>query len=509
PVDTLFTYAVPASLAARAAPGMRALVPIQRRIETGYVVRLRDDCPVENAKSIIDFPDTSPTFSPAMLDLCAWIAEYYCCSLGEALQCAAPAGSHTRSTSVYTLALDALGGGRYTDKQRAIIAALHKHGPLTERQLAKAAGATALSNTLQSLVRRGILIAELRAAESGVSIRTETWAVLIEDRVPATADIAALQRRAPKQAAVYLALLHGETERPATSLYDTHGADAAVLRALETKGLIRREEREIYRSPSGAASGASTPHALNDEQRFALDAIDSAVDAGRYETFLLHGITGSGKTEVYLQAIQHVLDLGRDAIVLVPEISLTPQTVGRFKARFDARIAVLHSGLSQGERFDEWRRASRGEVNIVVGARSAVFAPLPNLGMIIVDEEHDTSYKQTETPRYHARDVAIMRAQNAQAVCVLGSATPSIEAYHNSQRDKSTRLELMKRATNAGLPEVQIVDMRIETREVGGEAVLSRVLEAAVRERIARSEQVVLLLNRRGHSPFVLCPQCG
>jgi primosomal protein N' (replication factor Y) len=204
-----------------------------------------------------------------------------------------------------------------------------------------------------------------------------------------------------------------------------------------------------------------------------------------------------------------VLQQGKSAILLVPEISLTPQTVGRLVARFDRKIAVLHSGLSAGERFDEWRRVQRGEVQIVVGARSAVFAPLENLGLIVVDEEHDTSYKQSDTPRYHARDVAIMRAQQNAAVCVLGSATPSIESYQNSETGKSTRLELMQRATSGRLPEVEIVDMRVESKEMAGEVILSKVLETAVAERLALHEQVILLLNRRGHSPFVLCPQCG
>ena len=269
-------------------------------------------------------------------------------------------------------------------------------------------------------------------------------------------------------------------------------------------------EREIYRAPAfDRDPRAQTKHALNAEQHAVFTAITRAIDQRAFHTFLVQGITGSGKTEVYLQAIEHCLAQGRDAIILVPEISLTPQTVGRFLARFDTQIAVLHSALGPGERYDEWRRALRGEVRIVVGARSAVFAPLPNLGVIVVDEEHDTSYKQSETPRYHARDVAIMRAKIAGAICILGSATPSVESYHNTVRGKSTRLELLKRATRAKLPEVRIVDMRVETKEVGGQVILSRTLEEQVKRRVEKGEQVILLLNRRGHSPFVLCPQCG
>jgi primosomal protein N' (replication factor Y) len=319
-----------------------------------------------------------------------------------------------------------------------------------------------------------------------------------------------MQRRAPRQAAVYLDLLNNQPERLAASLYEKHGVDSTVLRQLEQRGLIERSEREFYRAPNLYAEGsAKLKHDLNDDQRAAYEAITGALDASQFHTFLLQGITGSGKTEVYLQAIERALALERTAIILVPEISLTPQTVGRFKARFQADIAVLHSGLGAGERYDEWRRAQRGEVRIVVGARSAIFAPLPRLGIIVVDEEHDTSYKQGESPRYHARDVAIMRAKLNDAVCVLGSATPSVESYFNSESGKSTRIELRKRATNALLPEVELVDMRTANREAGMALMVSRRLEEEIGARLATGGQVLLLLNRRGFAPFVLCPKCG
>ncbi len=510
PLEAPLTYEVPPSLIDRAVAGMRAVVPLGKRVETGYITALRDDCPLDSVRAIIDLPDEGPVFLPGMIELCAWIADYYCCSIGEALQCAVPSGIRVRSRKRYTLLTDRLGEGRYTDRQRKIIAALHRRGPLTESQLAKEAGATALSNTLLSLERRGLILAEAMTVEAGTSMRTETWVTLVEDKVPGAEDLTALQRRAPKQAAVYLDLVNGDPERSATALYERHGVDSTVLRALEAKGLVEREEREYYRTPDFQVDERTRlKHALNPDQEGARSAIAAAIDTKEYATFLLRGITGSGKTEVYLQTIEHALEQGRDAILLVPEISLTPQTVGRFLARFDTRIAVLHSGLAAGERYDEWRRAQRGEVRIVVGARSAVFAPLPNLGIVVVDEEHDTSYKQGDTPRYHARDVAVKRAQLAGAVCVLGSATPSVESFHNSERGKSVRLELRQRATSGLLPEVRLVDMRIETKEQSGQVVLSRILEDAVKARVVAGEQVILLLNRRGHSPFVLCPQCG
>ncbi|HOV74570.1 MAG TPA: primosomal protein N' [Candidatus Hydrogenedentes bacterium] len=510
PVDRLFTYAIPDALADRAVPGMRVIVPLRNKIETGYIVSLSNSSPVESPRRIIDLPDRKPIFASDMIRLCRWIADYYCCSFGEALQTAVPAGLKMRTTMRYTLQTELLTGGRYSDRQRRVIAELFNRGPLTDAQLAAAVGRTSLSNTLQSLVARGVLFAEPVVTGPGVSIAAETYARLIEENVPGAEELERLQRTAPKQAAVYLDLLHNDPDQPAALLHQKHDVTSAVLAALEKRGFIERYNREYWREPEFHADPrAREKLRLNAEQQAAFDAISGAMARGEFKTFLLHGVTGSGKTEVYLQAIEYALSLDRGAILLVPEISLTPQTVGRFVARFQERIAVLHSALGKGERYDEWRRAQSGEVRIVVGARSAIFAPLHRLGIVIVDEEHDTSYKQGDTPRYHARDVAVMRAKMAGAVCVLGSATPSIESYYNTEIEKFTRLNLPNRATRGHLPQVRLVDMRVETKELGGQVILSRILEEEINRRVDAREQVILLLNRRGHSPFVLCPKCG
>ncbi len=510
PVDHLFTYEVPESLRDRVQVGMRAVLPVGKRIETGYVVGLSDDTDRDDVRRLFDLPDEGPVFDASMLELCRWVADYYCCSLGEALQCALPAGLKMRSRMRYTLLHDRLGPGRYTERQRKVIAELYRRGTLTEGQLARAVGGTALSNTLQSLVRRGIVEGKPVLGEAGVSMRTETWVRLVEDSVPGTAALIEMQRKAPKQAAVYMDLLHGKPERRCASLYEKHKVNSQIVAALEQKGLLQRFEREMLRAPASTPDpGAAVKPVLNEHQQAAYDEITNAVENNEFKTFLIPGITGSGKTEVYLQVIEFVLEQGRDAIVLVPEISLTPQTVGRFCARFGERIAVLHSGLGKGERYDEWRRARRGDVRIVVGARSAIFAPLANLGVIVVDEEHDTSYKQGESPRYHARDVAIMRAKLMNAVCVLGSATPSAESYYNSRRGKFIRLDLPERAAAESLPEVEVVDMRTEPKTDDDKAILSKKLEEEVNKRVGVGEQVILLLNRRGFAPFVLCPKCG
>ena len=510
PVDHGFTYLVPDHLVSRAAVGMRAVVPVQNRIETGYIVGLMSQTEVAKLKPLLDLPDSGPVFLPSMIELCRWMAEYYCCSLGEALQCAVPAGLKIRSVLRYTLMTDQLVEGRYSASQKLVVAALYKHGSLTEAQLAEVLGVDNIGSALQTLMARGLVVGQSVLRKASVSIRTEPFVRLVEANVPDVNVLAALQRRAPKQAAVYLDLLHGNPERAMHALCDKHETTLSLINALVKRGFIERFERDVFRTPDLQEDERSRDKfELNAPQQVAYDAIIKAQGLGDFQTFLLHGITGSGKTEVYLQAIEHALSLGRDAILLVPEISLTPQTVGRLVGRFGGRIAVLHSALGAGERYDEWRRAQRGEVHIVVGARSAVFAPLPDVGLIIVDEEHDTSYKQAETPRYHARDVAIMRAKMNKAVCVLGSATPSIESYHNSETGKFARLEILCRATQSPLPVVRLVDMRMEARETGGEIILSRELQSAVEDRIKQGEQVILLLNRRGHSPFVLCPKCG
>jgi primosomal protein N' (replication factor Y) len=510
PVDQEYTYSIPLIYQDVIEVGMRVVVPFGRRRTTGYVVKLIQKTDREDIRPLHSLPDSGPVFSDEMLSLCRWMADYYCCSTGEALQCTLPSGISIGSEKVYTLKMDAMSGGRFTPVQKQIVHCLYTAGAQSEKELSAKVADSKLASSLTSLVKRDVLDVELREVSEKIKPKVESWAVLKMDAVLGGEAQAALQRKAPKQAQVYLDLLRNETEQPYRSIYEKHGVSSAIIQALVEKGLVLKEQREIYRSPiSEISESDATKPQLNVEQKNAYESITKSVSNSEYATYLLQGITGSGKTEVYLQSIEYVLAHDRNALILVPEISLTPQTVGRFKMRFGEAIAVLHSGLSSGERFDEWRRVLKDEVRIVVGARSAIFAPLKDIGIIVVDEEHDTSYKQTDTPRYHARDVAIMRAHQNNAVCVLGSATPSIESYHNSETKKSIRLELLTRATESNLPEVQLVDMRRETKEQSGEVILSQELEKAIFERIKKQEQVILLLNRRGHAPFVMCPSCG
>ncbi|HWM26118.1 MAG TPA: primosomal protein N' [Chthoniobacterales bacterium] len=327
-------------------------------------------------------------------------------------------------------------------------------------------------------------------------------------------DVEKLRRRAPRQGELLEAVSQLTVPIPAAELLRQTSQDNQTLRALEKRGFVALREEAVARDPHADEEFlASTNLTLNPEQSAALNAVEEALAAPeKAKPILLHGVTGSGKTEIYLQAIRSTLACGKTAIVLVPEISLTPQTVERFKSRFaetQDTVAVLHSHLSEGERHDEWHKVQSGGARIVVGARSAVFAPLENLGLIVVDEEHETSYKQEEAPRYHARDVAVVRAKMEQCVVLLGTATPSLESYHNAVQGKYLLLNLTQRVDDCQMPLMRIVDLRLARRKEKAAAILSEQLRAAITSRLEKHEQTILFLNRRGFSTSLLCSNCG
>ena len=359
-------------------------------------------------------------------------------------------------------------------------------------------------------VIRSLLPESVRSEEN--SAKTRRVAVL--EAAPDPAVMEKLVRRAPRQHAILSLLEHA----PGLCLpvADLGEGSAAALKGLEKAGLLRLETEDVRRDPEadGVDEVLETQAlVLNPDQQRALDAILAGLQTPAPKPILLLGVTGSGKTEVYLQAARHVLDLGRTVLVLVPEISLTPQTVRRFKARFarlGGQVAVLHSHLSQGERFDEWHRIRKGVARIVIGARSAVFAPLPDLGLILVDEEHENTYKQENVPRYHGRDVAVLRAAFEGCAIVLGSATPSLESWHNTRIGKYALQRLDQRVDGQSMPLVRIVDMRLEAaKHKGAPAILSDKLRAALEQRLEKGEQSILFLNRRGFARSLQCPQCG
>ncbi|HEY5037120.1 MAG TPA: primosomal protein N', partial [Chthoniobacterales bacterium] len=333
-------------------------------------------------------------------------------------------------------------------------------------------------------------------------------------KLPDEDELEKLRRRAPRQAELLEAIAKLTAPAPAAELLRETSLDNSTLRALVKRGFIELREQSVARDPHGTEEFlADAEHSLNEEQAAAMQLISAAFEnPAAHPPILLHGVTGSGKTEIYLQAIRATLARGKTAIVLVPEISLTPQTVERFKSRFAAQpdiVAVLHSHLSEGERHDEWHKLHAGRARIVIGARSAVFAPLENLGLIVVDEEHETSYKQEEAPRYQARDVAVVRAKIEGCVVILGSATPSLESYTNATRGKYILSQLTRRVDNCQMPLIRIVDLRQERRKEKVAPILSEKLSAAITARLTNKEQTILFLNRRGFSTSLLCSHCG
>ena len=366
------------------------------------------------------------------------------------------------------------------------------------------------ASSIESVIR-SVLPEGVRSEENSAKTRR----VAILNAAPDPEILAKLEKRAPRQFAILSLLAAAVDLRMA--VMDLGEGNAAALKSMEKAGLLRLEAEEVRRDPDADNLEEfieSKPLVLNPSQAIALESVLHAVaNPATSKPILLLGVTGSGKTEVYLQAAQCALDLGKTVLVLVPEISLTPQTVRRFKSRFAAmrdQVAVLHSNLSQGERFDEWHRIRKGTARIVIGARSAVFAPLPDLGLILVDEEHENTYKQENVPRYHGRDVAVLRAAFEPCAIVLGSATPSLESWHNAETGKYELLRLNERADGASMPLVRVVDMRLEqTKHKGGVAILSDKLRTALEQRLEKGEQSILFLNRRGFARSLQCPTCG
>ncbi len=503
PLDQPFTYSLPLTLRHRVLAGCRVIVPFGTRKLTGVVLRCHDEGPPATARDVLRLVDAEPVLDAHLLALGDWIAGYYCAPLGEVLRSMLPLSSEIRSGRVYSLT-DA---GRDAARQllfdedpqdetlkllrllesRSLSASyLKKKLPLADR-------------AIKTLERKGFVMVEqiheerdpLRAASA--KLRVSLTGVAPTGKLP----------KAQRELIAFLEL-HPGTHNLAEAETQVKGASAAA-RALAKAGIVNLEKQELA-SPNTAAR---LPHPLNAAQQLALAPIGKAIEAHRFHTFLLHGVTGSGKTEVYLNAIDAALACGRSAILMVPEIALTPAVAGQFFARFGKRVAILHSAFSDSERVDQWRKIRSGGAYVVVGTRSGVFAPLQNLGLIVVDEEHDQSYKQEETPRYNGRDVAIVRAQAVGACVVLGSATPSLESRYNAERGKYTLLELSERIEARPMPKVELIDMREEFLATRKHATFSRALLEQVSQRVENGEQTMLLLNRRGFATFVSCRACG
>ena len=502
PLDKTFTYLVPKGLRGRDLIGCRALVPFGRRKHVGVVLSVDRTVPEFETRPLVKLLDDSPVLNSELRDIAAWVAKYYCTPVGEVFKAMLPLGGETHSKKMVSITSEGEAELRTklvpsTVEEELLAALLRK--PLTLRAVSKKIAGG--SDAVWRLRNRGLV-----AIEEVVEERDPTMArgstLLVEPGDPAAAP------GKPKAAERWL--LDYLRRNPGC-----HDIRALVIERSDVVPTARRLSKlgavnlRVIHTPTQAKRPARALE-LNSDQRIALAEIRSAVNDERFATFLLHGVTGSGKTEVYLRAIEETLERGRSVLLLVPEIGLTPAVASDFFGRFGDHVAVLHSGLSDLQRADQWRRIQSGKGRVVLGTRSAVFAPLRDLGLVVVDEEHDGSYKQGEAPpRYNARDVAIVRARSARAAVVLGSATPGLETRRNAELGKYRQLSMPERILKRPLPTVRMVDMRLEFAEVGRERLFSRELRAAVQACLEREEQAMIFLNRRGFSTFVVCRSCG
>ncbi|MCP4446320.1 MAG: primosomal protein N' [Myxococcales bacterium] len=516
PVSGTYSYRIPERLADRDIVGARVLVPFGNRGVTGVVVAQVAQPPdgVDRIRDLYALLDPEPMIVSPVLELCRWIAGYYECPPGESLRAALPPGTSITADQLVEVsdagkAALAGAGGALPRQQLALLGLLSAEGgPIPQRSLTKG---KVRAKDVALLVEAGLATYLLESSKARIKDKSVRVAKL--RREVGDEDRARLAR-SKARLAVLDALVEAGGEADVEKLRETNVRASAHLRSLVGDGLVEMSERVVridaWERAESRTEGMVAPAEaleLNEAQDDAVRALGAQTRAEQYTGFLLYGITGSGKTEVYLQSIAECLRLGKNAIVLVPEISLTPQLAARFRARFGPEVAVLHSALTIRERYDEWHRLREGQARIALGARSAIFAPIDNVGMIVVDEEHDSSFKQEEGVRYHARDVALVRAKKAGAVCVLGSATPSLESYYGTEVGRLELLELPKRATGKPLPDVELVDLR--RNKPDKESMLTAPLATAIEETLNAGDQIILFLNRRGFDTFVTCTACG
>jgi primosomal protein N' (replication factor Y) len=516
PLDQPFTYSLPETLRHRVRPGSRIVVPFGPRKLTGVILRCHDEPPKMATREALRLIDSEPVLDADLLSLGRWIAGYYCAPLGDVLRGMLPLASEIRRGKVWSLtdagrdaARQLLLDAAPDDPVARILSMLEKR-PLSAAYLSRLLPLA--DKAIRSLERKGLIAAEqVQTERDPLRAPADRLRVEIQSE-PGTEGTPSGSGHAPPSAKL------NKPERELKAFLELHPGShnlkdlecmlahsSAAARSLARKGVVTLTAETV----GVTLSAARAPHTLNPAQQAAYDTIRNAIDAREFHAFLLYGVTGSGKTEIYLNVIQAVAAQGRGALLLVPEIALTPAMAGQFFSRFGDRVAILHSAFTDVERSEQWRRIRSGSASVVVGTRSGVFAPVRNLGLIVVDEEHDGSYKQEETPRYNGRDVALVRAQAAHACVVLGSATPSLESRYNAERGKYTLLTLPGRIEARPMPAVSLVDMRREFLETRQQATFSRKLIEAIGQRLENGEQTIILLNRRGFSIFVACRSCG
>lgn len=527
--DRPFDYSIPAEMRGWVEIGSRVGVPFGGRVLQGFVVGLSDFAEVDGKrlKPIAELLDHLPPLSPDLVELAQWMSDKYCCPLTVSLQAMIPAALKGKADSVVSLAdedEDTKAAARIVDDEEPWLQYIRQNGGRVRLALLQERFPDS-ATSVKTAIRSGVLNEQISIKDK-LAVRKVLTVFPSDDPASVEAALASASPRAAKQIEVARYMLDRREAIAQAALAQTLATTAGTIRAAADKGWILVRDTEQQRDPyAGRGFKRTEPLPLMEGQRLVYEEIVEALDQEASRVFLLHGVTGSGKTEVYLQSIQRCLASERQAIVLVPEIALTPQMVERFKGRFGAAVAVMHSRLSSGERYDEWRKIREGRAEVVVGARSAVFAPFRRVGLIIIDEEHESSYKQEESPKYHARDVAVWRARQHGAVVVLGSATPSLESFvaataqigtqpaqseseQRAAKSGATLLPMPERVGGRPMPGVHLIDMRDELKN-GNRSMFSRQLHEALLQRLERGEQSVLLLNRRGYSTFVMCRSCG
>ena len=497
-----FTYSVPENLSHFVSPGKRVLVPLGQRSVMGYILGVCERPNKKETKHILDVLDENPLFHSSMIPLFKWISDYYIYPLGEVIKCALPGGLSLSDHMTIVLTKegeDALCKAFLTPLEREILGRL-KLGTLRVNQLRKILNTNIPAALIQTLENRGWLVKKKELKGGKAKPRLERYVSLRRSDVPADSYTLAGKK--------IIRVLKAEGEISVKNLKKVVPSAPRIIKSLEDAGDIAIYEKRLYRDPFGEPIQVEPVPVLTKEQKNVVESAVFALGKG-FSTFLLTGVTGSGKTEVYLHLAAEAIKREYPVLVLVPEIALMSQMERRFRARFGECIAVLHSGLSTGERFDQWMRIIRKEAIIAIGARSAIFAPFENIGVIIVDEEHDTSYKQDGHLHYNARDLAVVRAKHHNCVALLGSATPSIQSYHNVIAKKFTELTLQNRVEARPLPEITVVDL-CQTRDTRGiRRFISTALYEGIKKTLERNEQVLLFLNRRGFASFSVCGACG
>jgi len=508
-----FCYAVPSDMVV----GHAVWVPFGPRVAQGIVFQLTEHPSVEETRDIAGLIDPRPILSQAQVELARWISEYYLSSFFDAAALMMPPGFERRVLTFLTLVSNPSQTtvSSLTPGQRALIHLIGRKGKVELAEVERALGKKEARTIIGQLIRKKLVVKSQELDRVRVRPKVVPYLRLAAGAAPQIASV--LQaRKAPKQVELLKLLQSGPV--PVAEAKKIVGCTSAVVEALRRKGLVAIEQVQVYRDPLAhrTITPLPAPH-LSPAQEAAWHEIKTAIvsekgDRQKRPVFLLHGVNGSGKTEIYLRALEQVISLGKRAIVLVPEIALTPQTVDRFAARFPGRVAVLHSKLSVGEQFDEWWRIREGAFDVVIGSRGAIFAPQPDLGLVVLDEEHEWTYKQQEqSPRYHARDVAIKLAEFTGSVVILGSATPDVTTYYRSQVGDYRLLELPERIAkgeDVHLPQVEVIDLRQELK-AGNRSIFSRSLAERMEKALTSGEQVILFLNRRGAATFVQCRDCG